>query len=68
MKISYNPLWKLLIDKKMKKIELQKLANISSSTMTNLRNDECVTTDTLVKICSVLKCQIYDVVECIDSI
>ena len=67
MKISYNPLWKLLIDKKMKRNEFRKLTGLASSTMTKLRNDETVTTDTLVKICTVLSCQISDVVECLED-
>ena len=67
MKISYNPLWKLLIDKKMKRSELQQLAGIASSTMTKLRNDENVTTETLLKICMILQCQISDVIECLED-
>lgn len=67
MKISYNPLWKLLIDKKIKKSELQNLSGVGSSTMTKLRNDESVTTDTLLKICTVLQCQISDVIECLED-
>lgn len=67
MKISYNPLWKLMIDKKIKKSELQHLARFGSSTMTKLRNDETVTTDTLLRICEILNCQISDVIECLED-
>ena len=51
MKISYNKLWKLLIDKQMKKSDLRKKAGISSSSLTKLTNDENVTTETISKIC-----------------
>ncbi|WP_448913852.1 helix-turn-helix domain-containing protein [Gemella sp.] len=68
MKISYTPLWKLLIEKNMKKIELQKITGFGSSTMTKLRNDETVTTDTLLKICTVFNCQISDIIECLEEV
>ena len=67
MKISYNPLWKLMIYKKIKKSKLQNLEGFGSSTMTKLRNDETVTTDTLLRICEVLNCQISDVIECLED-
>lgn len=63
MKMSYNKLWKLLIDKKMKKSDLRKNAKISSSTLAKLTNDENVTTDVLVKICNELKCDVSDIME-----
>lgn len=63
MKMSYNKLWKLLIDKKMKKSDLRKYAKISSSTLAKLTNDENVTTDVLVKICNELKCDVSDIME-----
>ena len=63
MKMSYNKLWKLLIDKKMKKSDLRKNAKISSSTLAKLTNDENVTTDVLVRICNELKCDISDIME-----
>lgn len=63
MKMSYNKLWKLLIDKKMKKSDLRKNAKISSSTLAKLTNDENVTTDVLVKICNELKCNVSDIME-----
>lgn len=61
MKMSYNKLWKLLIDKKMKKSDLRKTAKISSSTLAKLTNDENVTTDVLVKICNELKYFVHSV-------
>lgn len=51
MAVSYNKLWKLLIDKKMKKKDLQSAANISSSLITKLGHDEPVTMTVLMKIC-----------------
>lgn len=63
MKMSYNKLWKLLIDKKMKKSDLRKNAKISSSTLAKLTNDENVTTDVLVRICNELKCDVGDIME-----
>lgn len=63
MAVSYNKLWKLLIDKKMKKKDLQAAADISASVITKLGRDEPVTITILVKICAALKCDIGDVVE-----
>lgn len=63
MKMSYNKLWKLLIDKKMKKSDLRKNAKTSSSTLAKLTNNENVTTDVLVKICNELKCDVSDIME-----
>lgn len=65
MAVSYNKLWKLLIDKKMKKKDLQVAANISSSLITKLGRDEPVTTTVLMKICSALNCDIGDIMEII---
>jgi len=63
MAISYNKLWKLLIDKKMSKADLRKAAGIAPNTMTRLRRDEEVTLTVLHKICSTLEVDIGDVVE-----
>lgn len=63
--VSYNKLWKLLIDKKMKKKDLQAAANISASLITKLGRDEPVTTTVLMKICSALNCDIGDIMEII---
>ena len=67
MALSYNKLWKLLIDKKMKKKDLQTAANISASLITKLGRDEPVTTTVLMKICSVLNCDIGDIMEIIPN-
>ena len=63
MTISYNKLWKLLIDKGMKKGELQKRAQISASSIAKLGKNENVNTDILVKICTALECELNDIME-----
>ena len=63
MAISYNGLWKLLIDRDMKKKDLQKLAGVSSTSITKLGKNENVNTDILEKICVALKCDIADIME-----
>lgn len=65
MPVSYNKLWKLLIDKEMKKTDLRVAAGISSGTLAKLGKNESVTTDVLVRICHVLNCDIGDIVEVI---
>lgn len=63
MAISYNKLWKLLIDKKMSKADLRKAAGIAPNTMTRMRRDEEVTLSVLNRICIVLDVNIGDVME-----
>lgn len=63
MKISYDKLWKLLIDKKINKTQLIKKADISTNSMAKLGKNETVQVETLVKICNVLNCDIEDIVE-----
>ena len=63
MAISYNKLWKLLVDKKMSKADLRKAAGIAPNTMTRLRRDEEVTLSVLCKICSTLNVDIGDIME-----
>ena len=63
MAISYNKLWKLLVDKKMSKADLRKAAGIAPNTMTRLRRDEEVTLPVLNRICIVLDVNIGDVME-----
>ena len=63
MAISYKKLWKLLIDKDMKKEDLRIKAGISTNTMAKLGKNENVNTDILVKICSALDCDIADIME-----
>ena len=66
MAICYNKLWKLLIDRKKKKKDLLEQAGISRGTLTKLNKDENVSTETLVRICTALKCDISDIVEITD--
>jgi DNA-binding Xre family transcriptional regulator len=67
MTISYNKLWKLLIDKKMKKKDLQKASGISSSSVAKLGRNENVNTEILQKICSALHCDVCDIMEMEDE-
>lgn len=61
MAVSYNKLWKLLVDKKMSKADLRKAANVAPNTMTKLRRDEPVTLSILGKICDVIGCDYGDI-------
>ena len=63
MAISYKKLWKLLIDREMKKKDLIGMAGISWSTITKMGHDEHVRTAILVKICSALKCDFDEIME-----
>jgi len=63
MAISYKKLWKLLIDKDMKKKDLQRVAGISSASITKLGKNENVNTEILQKICTALECDISDIME-----
>ena len=63
MGISYKKLWKLLIDKDMKKSQLREAAALSSSTIAKLTRNEYVALDVLVRICAVLNCDIGDIAE-----
>lgn len=63
MSISYNKLWKLLIDRKMSKADLRKAAGIAPNTMTRLRRDEEVTLTVLNKICMTLEVDIGEIME-----
>lgn len=67
MNISYNKLFKLLIDKGMKKTELRKATGISPNTLTKLSNNEYVSMEVLVKICRALNCDVGDIMEVIQS-
>lgn len=63
MALSYNKLWKLLIDKNMNKTELRNLTGISEATIAKLSKGENINTDILERICKALKCEIGDIVE-----
>ncbi len=63
MTLTYKKLWKLLIDRDLKKTDLRRITNLSQSTMAKLANDENVTTDVLSRICESLKCNVGDIAE-----
>ena len=63
MAVSYNKLWKLMIDKKINKSQLCKKIKISSSTMAKMTNEEMVAMTVLEKICAELECDISDIME-----
>lgn len=67
MAISYNRMWKLLVDKKMSKADLRKAAEIAPNTMTKLRRDEAVHLNILGRICNVLDCDYGDIMEYINK-
>lgn len=67
MNVSYNKLFKLLIDKGMKKTELRKVTGISPNTLTKLSNNEYVSMEVLVKICRALNCDVGDIMEVIQG-
>ena len=63
MVISYDKLWKLMIDKKINKTQLSERAGITTNAMAKLGKNESVQVETLLKICKVLECRIEDMVE-----
>ena len=63
MKVSYNRLFKLLIDKGLKKTELAKISKLTPATLAKLSKNEIVSMETLIKICTSLDCTFDDVVE-----
>jgi len=63
MSVSYNGLWKLMIDKRISKTELTHMAGISTNAMAKLGRDEDVRMAVLEKICSALNCKIEEIVE-----
>lgn len=67
MTVSYNKLWKLLIDKNMKKKDLRAATGISTTTLAKLSKNENVSTEILAKICKALGCDIGDVMEMVNN-
>lgn len=63
MQVNYNRLWKLLIDKNLKKKDLTKMAGISTNAMAKMGKGENVSTEVLAKICTVLECKVEDIIE-----
>ena len=67
MAVSYKKLWKLLIDKDMKKKDLRIATGITTTALAKLGKNEHVNTEILAKICKVLECNIEDIVEVVDE-
>ncbi len=67
MRVSYNKMWKLLIDKKMTKADIRRMTNLSSCTMTRLNHDEPVSLTVMLKIAEVLNADISDLCEFVSS-
>ena len=63
MIISYKPLWKLLIDRDLKKKDLIEMAGLSQSSITKLGHNQNISTDILLKICIALNCDVSDIME-----
>ena len=61
MGVTYKPLWKLLIDREIKKTEMSKAIGISSSTLSKLGKDQYVSLEVLIRICNYLNCQLSDI-------
>lgn len=68
MAVSYNKLWKLLVDKKMSKADLRKASGVSPNTMTKLRRDEPVMLNVLDKICNTLDCNYGEIMDYIPDV
>ena len=60
---SYNPLWKMLIDRGLKKRDLQEMSEVSATSIAKLGRNENVTTEVLLRICESLDCDIQDIME-----
>ena len=65
--ISYNPLWKLMIDRNMKRQDLRQISGISTASVAKLGKGENITTAVLLKICNALDCDLTDIMELIDE-
>lgn len=67
MKVSYKKLWKLLIDKDIKKRELSRMANIGTSTIAKMTRGEHVSMEILLKLCGALSCDFGDIIEAVPT-
>lgn len=63
MAVCYNKLWKLLIDREMRKVDLRDQARLTTNALAKLGKNEHVNTQTLEKICNTLKCDVDDILE-----
>lgn len=67
MTVSYDKLWKLLINRKMNRTDLKNVSRISFNLLAKMRHNEFVSLESLCKICSALNCDISNVVECVED-
>lgn len=67
MKVNYNKLWKLLIDKGMSKTQLREQTGVTTNTIAKMGKNENVSTEVICRICKALNCQITDIMELIDE-
>ena len=67
MRISYNKLWKMLIDENMKKSDLKEKAGISSASLAKLGKGDNITTDVLLRICKAMNCHLEDIMETVED-
>ena len=67
MAVSYNKLWKLLIDKEMKKVDLRDQAGLTTNVLAKLGKNEHVSTQSLEKICRIFECEVGDILEFIPN-
>ena len=67
MRISYNKLWKMLIDQNMNKRDLAEKSDVSTASIAKLSKGANITTDVLLKICEAMNCHIEDILETIDD-
>lgn len=65
MKVNYDKLWKLMIDKKLNKTKLSEMAGITTNEMAKMGKEESVRMETIIKICKVLDCKLDDIIEMI---
>ena len=67
MKVNYNKLWKLLIDRGMSKTQLREQTRVTTNTIAKMGKNENVSTEVICKICKTLNCQITDIIELIEE-
>ncbi len=67
MKVNYNRLWKLLIDKGMSKTQLREQTGVTTNTIAKMGKNENVSTEVICRICKVLNCQITDIMELVEE-
>lgn len=68
MRISYKPLWRILLDRDMSKKELREISGISTASLAKLGKGENITTDVLLRICEALQCNINEIIETVPDL